>query len=489
MSKKYDVIIIGSGIGGLICGTKLAKVGLNVLIVEKNERPGGCVTSCIKKGFNFDYGAHIFGSCNKTGILNYCLKELQVNDIDFIRLNPTERFIFPDQTIEVPQNIDEYIDLLKNRFPKEANNVDLFFNEVLKIAKNFSSYTLLSRDKNLAFLSRYKKETFEMFLKSHFKDDKLMSILTAQCRYLGSTPKNLAAIPTCLMTVSYLRDGTYYSRGGTQEVPDSIVRKLQKYGGTIFLEREASKILIRNRKVAGIETKDGEVFESDIVVSNADAIKTFFDLIDRNEIDQAYLKRIGKMKIGSSFFIVYLGVKDSVNLTKKSGWYHFSYSLNPKPDQSLYIFSPSLVDGSLAPKNKHVVELALPFPYDFESVKDWSSCKKELRDKVLNMAEKIIPGLQDAIEFEESATPKTIEKYTCNSHGSVCGWEMNVGQAGEDRLACSTTIHGLYLTGHWTNPGCGVVPVATSGWIVADKIMEKLNVKSNKSVLAGINYV
>ena len=62
-----------------------------------------------KKGFNFDYGAHIFGSCNKSGILNYYLKELAINDIDFIRLNPTERFVFPDQTIEVPQNIDNYI--------------------------------------------------------------------------------------------------------------------------------------------------------------------------------------------------------------------------------------------------------------------------------------------------------------------------------------------------------------------------------------------
>lgn len=469
MSKRYDVIIIGAGIGGLICGTKLAKEGLKVLIIEKHNRVGGCVTSCRKKGYNFDYGAHIFGSCNKEGILYYYLRNLNINTIDFIQLNPADRFIFPDQTIEVPQDIDKYIDFLKSKYSKEAKNMDLFFREVLKIARSYSSDILLSR---------YKGLTFEKLLKNYFKDEQLMSILSAQFRYLGSTPKDLAATSMCLMMISYLRDGTYYPKGGAQKFSNLIAEKFRKYNGTILLKKEALKIIVRNKRVVGVETENNEVYESNIIVSNGDAIRTFFNLIDKKEIDIKYLKEIKSMKIGPSFFMTFLGVKDDLNLNGKSGWYHFSYGLDLKPHQSLYIFIPSLIDNSLAPKNRHVVELAVPFPYKFNSIKDWPACKQELKNKLLDMTEKIIPGLRKSIEFEESATPKTIERYTYNSCGSMCGWEMSVDQVHEKRLSYQTPIEGLFLAGHWTNPGSGVAPVATSGWIVADQVLQKFAEKN-----------
>lgn len=475
MLNKYDVIIIGSGIAGLICGTKLAKNGLKVLMLEKHYKPGGCVTSCKKNGFNFDYGAHIFGSCNKTGIFNYYLKELKVDNIDFIRINPTDRFIFPDQVIEVPQNLDEYISILSDKYPKEAKKIAPFFSEVIKIARSFSS-------KNL--LSKYKGLTFEKLLKAYFKNYKLMSILSAQFRYLGCSPQDLAATSMCLMMVSYLRDGTYYPRGGTQNIPDAVAKKFKEYGGTILFKNEVSKIIIKNQKIYGIMTKDGECYQSDMVISNSDATRTFFNLIGSDAmIDRAYLKKIKKLKTGASFFTTFLGVKNSLDLRNKSGWYHFSYGLNISLKQSLYIFIPSFVDSLLAPKNKHVVELAIPFPYKFDEIKDWKSCKEELKSCLLSMAEKIIPGLQKAIEFEESATPKTVERYTYNSNGSACGWDMDVNQVGDYRLSYDTPVEGLYLTGHWTNPGCGVAPAATSGWIVAEKAMKGLTVKESVTLL------
>jgi phytoene dehydrogenase-like protein len=117
MKDRFDVIIIGSGIGGLVCGAKLAKEGQKVLILERHALPGGCVTSVRKKGYNFDYGAHLFGSCNKDGILRYYLRELGVSDLEFIRLDPADRFVFPDMAIDVPQGIDEYMEKLRALFP------------------------------------------------------------------------------------------------------------------------------------------------------------------------------------------------------------------------------------------------------------------------------------------------------------------------------------------------------------------------------------
>lgn len=470
MITKYDVAIIGAGVGGLICGTCLAKNGFKVLVVEKHYKPGGCVSSGKRKGFNFDYGAHIFGSCNSHGILSYYLSALGIRDIDFIRIDPTERFIFPDQTIEVPQDIDEYIELLKRLYPKETNGIEAFFDAVLKIARSHSSNKLLSM---------YEGLTFGKLVKGYIKDERLMSILGAQFRYLGSSAETVAATSMCLMMVSYLRDGTYYPKGGAQSFPDALSRAFKKYGGTMKLKTEATKIILDGNRVHGLVVSDGETYKADTVISNCDASSTFSRLIDKKYLPLIYRKKINEMRVGSSFFMTFLGINDDVDLSGKSGWYHFSYGFNLQPDQSLYIFVPSLLDNSLAPQGKHVVELAMPFPYRFDSVTDWDACKLELRNKMMIKAETLIPGIEDLIEHEESATPRTIERYTGNANGSMFGWEMSADQVQNKRLSYNTPIDGLYLVGHWTNPGCGIVSVATSGWLVADKIMERARKHNN----------
>ena len=449
MSNIYDVIIVGAGIGGLICGTKLAKKGLKVLIIEKHTTPGGCVTSRRKMGFNFDYGAHIFGSCNKNGILRYYLEALGVK-FDFIKIEPTERFIFPDDTIEVPVNIEEYAELLKKKFGSEAGNVDLFFSEVVRIARSFSSDKLLSR---------YDGLTFESLLRKYFKDERLMSVLSAEFRYMGSNPTTLAASSMCLMMVSYLRDGAYYPRGGTQILPDSIAHRFKSFGGTILLDREVSEILIKNGKACGVLTKDKTAYESDTVVSNGDALRTMTELVDSHNVNKAYLKKIKDLRVGSSFFMMFLGVKDGAALRDKSGWYHFSYGLDLEPSQSLYMFVPSLQDSSLAPPGKNVLEIAMPLPYRYGDITDWGLCKKEMRGRVMNIVNKIIPGIDSLIEYEESATPRTIQRFTHNSQGSICGWAMDSDQVHGGRLSHKTPIGSLF---RHRLIGCGVVSVATS---------------------------
>jgi phytoene desaturase len=468
MNNKYDVIIVGAGIGGLICGTKLAKNGLKVLIIEKHDKPGGCVTSSRKQGFNFDYGAHIFGGCNEKGVLTHFLKELNVKDVDLIRLNPTERFIFPDQVIEVPQDIEEYIDMLSKKYPKEASKIRPFFKKALTLAHSFSSDLLLSK---------YKELTYEKLLREYFDDEKLMSILSGQFWYLGLTPKYLAATAMCLMTISYLRDGTYYPRGGPTRFSSIIAETFKEYGGKILLKNEVTEISIKGGKVCGVIVKDSEHYESDLVVSNGDLVKTFFQLIKHREIDPKYLRSIKKMRIGTSFFFGFFGVADSLNLKSKRGWYHFSYGLNLNKDQSLYVFVPSNETSSTASKNKNVVEMAMPFPYDFDNIKDWNCCKQMLRKRMLNMAERIIPGISNSIEVEDMATPKTIEQYTSNTHGSMFGWEMSPHQLCNNRIFYDPPISGLHLVGHWTNPGCGVASAATSGWLTAKKIIQALDLK------------
>jgi phytoene dehydrogenase-like protein len=125
MKPKYDVIVLGAGIAGLICGTFMAKQGKKVLIIEQHSIPGGYCTSFKRKGFIFDSAVHHIGGCGKWSVVGRCLKELDIN-INFLQLDPMDSIHFPSFSIDVPAEIDDYVDLLKERFPSEKEQLTLF---------------------------------------------------------------------------------------------------------------------------------------------------------------------------------------------------------------------------------------------------------------------------------------------------------------------------------------------------------------------------
>ena len=120
MKKKYDIVIIGAGISGLIGGCYLARHGLDVLIVEKNRIVGGCYSSFKRGQFTFDAIAHIIGSCGKKGMLGSILNKLKI-DVDLIELDPTDLIHFPDELIQINGEYKNFKFYLKDKFAKEKN--------------------------------------------------------------------------------------------------------------------------------------------------------------------------------------------------------------------------------------------------------------------------------------------------------------------------------------------------------------------------------
>ena len=122
MKDKYDVIIIGAGIGGLVCACYLSQKGLKVLVVEKNKNVGGCASSFKKNNFTFDMGAHLIGGCDNSGLFTHYLKALNIK-VEFIKMNPFDRYIFGGNTVDVPDDLSDFKVFLKREFPKE-NGMD-----------------------------------------------------------------------------------------------------------------------------------------------------------------------------------------------------------------------------------------------------------------------------------------------------------------------------------------------------------------------------
>jgi prolycopene isomerase len=466
LHRHYDIIVIGAGIAGLVCGSFLAKSGKKVLIVEQHFIPGGYCTSFKRKGFVFDAAVHHIGGCGKWSVVGQCFKTLGIN-LEFYQLDPMDNLIFPHFSFEIPADYDEYIKRLQNRFPAETNNISNFFREFTKLYR-----ATFNNEKSL-IIDKYKNQTYKDTLDAFFHEEELKTILSGQWGYIGLPPAQASAIAMCQMMVNYLKDGAFFPAGGTQEFANAIFKKFIDFGGHVMLSSKVEKILTKGNVATGIKIQKGKEISSDIIVSNIDARETFLSLLD-NTVDSPFVNKIKEMKESCSFFLLYLGVSREVDLSNlKRGFYYLTKEMGFLDKEWMYVSVPTKICSTLAPSNKQIISVVVYLEENtYKNISDWKSFKEKKTADTVNHLKLYIPDLEKYIEVKEAATPKTLERYTSNTHGAAYGWAVTVDQIWENRLPHRTPIDNLYLAGHWTRPGPGVCAVVSSGWGVANLIME-----------------
>ncbi len=465
IKPEYDVIVLGAGVAGLICGTFLAKSGKKVLIIEQHSIPGGYCTSFKRKGFIFDAAVHHIGGCGKWSVVGRCLKELDIN-IKFLQLDPMDSINFPSFSVDIPAEIDDYVDLLKKRFPSESEKLSMFFKEFIGL------YRATFSTERHKMLIKYQDLTYKEMLDSFFTDEQLKMVLSAQWGYIGSPPHEVSAIGMCQMLVNYLKDGAYFPVGGTQNFADAITQKFIDYGGHIVLSSRVKKLLTENNITKGVTTEKGDKIAADIFVSNIDPRQTFFCLMEGNAVDDAYLRKIETMKESVSFFLLYLGLDNRIDLESlKRGFYHTSNSTSFSDNDWFYISVPTDVDSSLAPDNKQIISVVASLRDNYDDIDDRVAYKDKMKKYTISYLENFVPDIQDHIEVIDAATPKTLHRYTNNSKGAAYGWAVTVDHPWSNRLQHTTPFENLFLAGHWTNPGPGICAVVSSGWRVANMIL------------------
>ena len=465
MKDKYDVIIIGAGIGGLVCGSYLVKAGLKVLIVEKNKKAGGCAGSVEVDGFTFDIGAHVIGGCESNGLFRYYSKKMEL-DTDFIRLNPSDRFVFGRETISVPENFSKYISMLMGQFPREKDGINRLFEEMAQIYKSYIF--------NRKSLQKYAPITYQRFLNVHIKNKKLQGILSALCPYVGLPPARASVIAHSFVMISYLRDGYYLVKGGIQNLANSICKKITENSGDILYSTKATKILLKRKTVKGVIVNTGDFIKGKIVVSNIDANKTYLEMIDHKKLKKSFIQRIRQMKRSTSCIQLHLGLDiKSEKLANIMGWHYESYNINRCFKKAFYIFVPTKYDKTLSPENKSIIQIkAFPGAIMERNTKNIKKkdVEKYLKGKISKLSD---VNIDNKIITSIVSTPKDLENFTGNSKGAAGGWEMSPRHILNGRLQNVTPIDNLFLTGHWTIPGSGILGVATSGMVTAREILKR----------------
>ncbi|MCM8786935.1 MAG: NAD(P)/FAD-dependent oxidoreductase [Candidatus Omnitrophica bacterium] len=471
---QYDVIIIGAGIGGLVCGCYLAKAGLKVLIVEKNDKPGGYCQSFERDGYRFDIITHGLTGFRRTSPIKNILDKLNLfRKVNIARADPADVIIYGDRKIHFWNDTKRTIDEFKEIFPHEAKGIEEFF-KFLSIT-NFTS-----------LYYNYRNDTFDKILNNYFKDKALKGIFTSFLGVMGLPTFRVSAISATILYREVIFDGGYYPIGGVGKMSYALSEIFKEYGGNCLISVRVNRLKIKNKKVEGVILDKNEFVSSKYVISACDGRQTFFDLIGKNNLPKRFINNLEKLLPSTTVFIVFLGVNRNDQKNIKEGraiWYTSDYTkldeiyfniykghLNLKDDNILCIFN-LFGDTSLISKDKDAITLIISVPY--KTPQYWLRNKEQIALNLINRATNVIPYFLKNITVKKIITPLSLYEWTLNYRGAVRGWAAIPEQISRDKLYIETPINNLFLTGHWlTFPGGGGIPIAiylgynTAKWIL-----------------------
>ncbi len=497
--KSYDAIVIGSGIGGLTSGALLAKKGLRVFLIEKEKQVGGYVVSFKREGFTFDATGAFVGGCQGGGEFNQILKEIGIHEeIEFIPIHQIQN-LYPGFEIHFQEGgFSSYTEALLNLFPEEEKGLRTYLSLIKRIGDEVRSYSDMTLAKRIFFpfyfknLIRFHRTHHQTILDSLFRGGEIKMALHSLP--VTEPPSKLSFLFVAILISKALMGGTFYPRGGMGRIPEVMANSLLRFGGEIRLKTEVDQILIKDRRVEGILTRDGKIFQAPVVISNINP--NLLKGMLPHEYQKPFVKRMRRFEYSLSCFILYIATDLDLK-GRDLPYFTFLRSLSDLEEEdrmfhrgevpknpTMIISIPTLLDPSLAPTGQHLLKILVTVPYHYqggwgrENPERYHQIKEEFSQKILQQLEsKLIPGLRDHLLFNEAATPLTLERYTGNELGAMYGLASTPQQIGNLRPSYQTSIPGLFQAGHYTRPSHGIVGASLSGLFAARAILQRMKIK------------
>lgn len=490
MNSKYDVIIIGSGIGGLAAASLLS-AKKRVLVLEQNGMFGGYCSSFSRKDYRFETAVQsVNGLYRGSPVYDILKRSKGLDSIKIMSPQHLYRSVFPEYDIQVPQaNIKKYVDMLGNIFPREKDNIKALFGTLKSIYLEMERFYTGSRKKKSPFILKYCRRSLQELMSEFTGNKELQAIISQYWMYRGLPPSRFSAITFAYIWYDYTVNGSYFPERGMESIIKNLIRNIKRNKGDVLPCSEAVKIVSDRDIVKEIVLKNGKRYSSDIFISNIDLFKTFgiMEGADSGVIDP-FVDKLRGDSLSISAFKIYLGL--NIDL-KRAGLSEYEIFVNPSYDaEAMYqmsvnnkfekvpysITAYSNLSGAFCSKGRSVVTITSLSGYGYWRVltrSEYREKKAAAADILLSRCEKIIPGIRKHIDEMVVGTPLTMERYTGNSEGAIYGWNKR-SLVNEIRFINPTTpVKNLFLSSHWTKMGGGVGGVLLASDRVSSIIEDK----------------
>lgn len=462
--KKYDVVIIGSGLGGLLCGNILSREGMSVCVLEKHNQPGGCLQNFSRKGCVFDTGIHYIGSLDEGQVLNRYfkyfglldqlpLKRLDAQGFDVIS------FAGDSREYKYAMGDEPFVETLAQQFPQEREALRKYVAKVRDISKYFPLYNISDQVADVSETSMYGENAADV-IKTFTSNPKLQQVLAGTSPLYAGVAERTPFYVHALVNFSFL-ESSYRVVDGSAKIASILCDSIRANGGDIMTRSEAKEFEFDGVQISAVELTNGERIEGTHFISDIHPARTLA-MIPEHKIRKAYRNRIMQLENTMSSFSVYIVFKKNsfpylnYNLyyyKNKDVWESTRYNRATGPENFLLLTPASS-------KSEEWADAIIAMTYmDYNEVKQWenSSIGKRGEDydafmklraeQLISLVEEKIPGFRNHIDSYYTSSPLTYRDYTGIPEGSLYGVMKDCTDPLKSLISPRTKIPNLLLTG------------------------------------------
>ena len=486
--------MIGAGIGGLAGGVRLLQRGHHVTLLEKEPRVGGYAVSFRRHGFTFDLALHVVPSGGPGQEFAAMIETLGLStSVRFIRLRDGFRVHLGDYHFQMPGDYDSLLESLEREFPAEKKGLLLFHKDLQKYVSIYArvfditvpgyraipSFLL----KIPAFLQHSMLPT-KTYLERFFHDERLMAILFQPAAFMGIPMRDFPTVNFMMMFSLLMKNGMYTIAGGGQRLTDSLKDRFLELGGTLSTNTAAERVIIKKKKAVAVRLSDGQLLPCDAIIAGNNLYDIVNNLIGRAHFPERYCRNLDTLKPSVSVMALNLGLDCSPHELGID--YHIAMVF-PDADidgcfdrQSRQIepagFSITAhgnSDPGFTEGGGHTLSLiggTAPELWLAMNEEQYRQEKDRVSRKLIAMAERQYPGIQDHKVASDLATPRTMARYTGNPLGAIMGLNCTVGSHRHILKAVKMPIANVILGSAWTNKLGGFMQSVKSGILAAERI-------------------
>lgn len=476
LSNQFDVIVIGSGMGGMATASLLAQIaGKRVLLLESHFKLGGFTHSFRRGRYEWEAGLHYVGEMQSGAMTRRIMDLVTDGGVEWFNMgSPFERYVFPEMTFEVPEEQGEFRRKLIDAFPAEADAIRRYFRDMKRsqkwIARWFVGKQLPPALASLLVWpgSKLARTTTADYMEQNFQSPVLKAILTAQWPDYGTPPAQSAFGLHATVAADFLHGG-YYPVGGGSEIARHVQAVVESRGGQCLVNHPVRKLIVQRGRAGGVQVEHkGRTIEffAPQIVSNAGAAITFGKLLDHADGGAPEREQLQRVVRGPSANILFLGLNDD---PRKHGFDLANYWIYERTDhddqRNIREGNPERVDGAFLsfgslrnpgqePHTAQIVSFSRMQYWEKFTPSSWKKRGEEYEQKKEAIADHLLdficsryPQLRSLISLRELSSPLTVETFTGHPGGTVYGQACDANRLFRDRWSIGTSVPGLYLTG------------------------------------------